>query len=147
MSKRFGCLTLTTAILLAVSAGAQETIDSSTCVECHGVEGSRPLGEEPDGMSLYLADWEVSAHAGLECSDCHAGIEDLPHESPFPRVDCSTCHSVESERYATSAHGRGFAAGDTLAPSCGACHDPHRLRSSDDPESILHRTRLAALCT
>lgn len=134
-------------LLASAAASAQDAAETNACLECHGVEGARPAGESPDGVSFFLADWEASVHAGLECIDCHSDIEEVPHETPLQRADCSSCHDEATELYVSSAHGQRFATGDSLAPSCASCHDPHRVRGSDDLESELHRTRLAALCT
>jgi formate dehydrogenase gamma subunit len=98
-------------------------------------------------VSLYTGDWEESVHAMLECIDCHESLEELPHDSPLPAADCSGCHSDAVELYAVSAHAALAAAGDEQAPTCNSCHDPHSVRESGDPESVLHRTRLAQLCT
>jgi predicted CXXCH cytochrome family protein len=125
----------------------QDAPETATCLECHGVDGVRPAGESPDGVSVYLGDWEKSVHAILECVDCHSSVEELPHEGPLPRADCSTCHSDEVDLYAASTHGVRAVQGDTLAPSCTSCHDPHSMRDSETPESVLHRTRLAEMCT
>ena len=129
-----------------VAAAETQPPTGAQCLECHGVAGSRPT----DGghrASIYLADWEESLHAGLECTDCHGGIVTLPHDLPLPRADCSGCHAVAVEAYGRSAHAARAAAGDSLAPTCASCHDPHTVRPAGDAQSVLHRTRLAQVCT
>ena len=126
---------------------AQEVPTTTACLECHGVAGTRPAGQAADGTSLFLEDWKASVHAALECIDCHTTVRALPHDAPLPAADCSTCHGEDTELYRKSAHGRRAAAGDSLAPTCSSCHDPHSVRPSDQPESVLHRTHLAAVCT
>lgn len=126
---------------------AQARVSSPKCLECHGVEGARPADARPDGTSLYLADWERSVHAGLECTDCHTGVKRAEHATPLPPADCSACHGDAVLAYKSGTHGQHAAAGDSLAPSCAACHDPHTVRPSSEPESVLHRSRVAQVCS
>lgn len=128
------------------SAGA-DAPRSASCLECHGVQGERPAGKAPDGSSVYLAGWSQSVHSGLECVDCHAGIKSLPHDTPVPPAQCASCHETEVQIYARSVHGQHAAAGDSLAPRCASCHDPHSVRPADQAASVLNRAHVAQVCT
>jgi predicted CXXCH cytochrome family protein len=133
--------------LAAPAPGQGQAPATASCLECHGVAGERPAGQAADGTSIFLGDWDRSVHAGLECVDCHTGITASPHDTPVPPAQCASCHETETAIYARSSHGARHAAGDSLAPSCAACHDPHAVRPSGEPESILHRARVAQVCT
>jgi predicted CXXCH cytochrome family protein len=111
------------------------------------VDGTRPADAQPGGTSLYRADWEASVHAGLECTDCHAGVTTAEHATPLPPADCSGCHGDAVQSYLSGPHGLHAAAGDSLAPRCATCHDPHTVRPSSDAGSVLHRSRVAQVCT
>jgi predicted CXXCH cytochrome family protein len=65
----------------------------------------------------------------------------------MPSVDCSGCHGIESDRYQHGSHGLHVAAGDSKAPRCDTCHDPHSVQPASDPESVLHRSRVTQICT
>jgi cytochrome b subunit of formate dehydrogenase len=138
---------LTSGSSLTVAGVARGQPSATACLECHGMQGTRAAAAVPDSVSIYLGDWEASVHAGLECTDCHRGISALPHETPLPRADCSGCHEGEAAEYARSVHAARAAAGDRLAPTCASCHDPHTVRPSSDPQSPLHRTHRAEVCT
>lgn len=144
---RRSAMALATWISVSAAAGVQAAPSTPACLECHGVEGRRPAGTAPDGVSLFLGDWERSVHTGLECADCHAGIASLPHDTPTPAARCDACHEAESTAYASSTHGLRAAEGDAQAPRCAMCHDPHAVLSSTDPQSPLHRSRVAQVCT
>ena len=131
---------------IAAASVAAQPVTTPQCLECHGAAGERPAGTGPDGMSIFVGDWEKSVHAGFECTDCHAGIASVPHDTPLPVPSCAACHSEETERYEHGSHGLRAAAGDSLAPRCASCHDPHSTRPSSEPESVLHPSRVAQVC-
>jgi cytochrome b subunit of formate dehydrogenase len=138
---------VTCLILGPVAAVSQETPSTTDCLDCHGVDGVRPAGEAKDGMSVYLSSWKNSAHADLDCIDCHTTVTSLDHDPDLPPADCSSCHDDVVESWKSGMHGKEFAAGDAAAPTCANCHDPHVDLPSSDPASPLHRTNLAAVCT
>lgn len=95
------------------------------------------------------ADWAATAHAqsGVNCSACHQpkaqdGTQPAWTDHPDEQV-CSTCHSLEVERFARGKHGMRLAAGlpalsvsDARLPmrsdaaheslTCNSCHVAHR---------------------
>ena len=130
----------------ATAASSQDVPKTSDCLDCHGVEGSQPAGEAPDGTSFYLGSWENSVHSGLDCTDCHTSVSSLDHLPELPAAECTSCHEEIVDAYQGGSHGKAFGGGDELAPSCASCHDPHTDLPADDPASTLHRTNLAAVC-
>ena len=91
----------------------------------------------------YLA--SVHGEAELLCTDCHEGIEELPHEDALPGVDCGTCHDDEAEAFALSTHGKRDDSA-RMEVSCTSCHGTHEILSMSDPESPLHERRMADVC-
>jgi len=138
------CATLLVCALLAGHTAA--AVPSAQCLECHGTPGEAAPGRERDPNSLFVGDWEQSVHGGFDCTDCHADVPSLPHAEALARPTCEGCHSAESDSYARSAHATHAAAGDSRAPRCATCHDPHSVRPSSDPKSTLYRSHLAQVC-
>jgi cytochrome b subunit of formate dehydrogenase len=114
-------------MLLALSlflgiASAQE-ID---CAACHG----------SDKVSS-------TAHAGIECQDCHANVTAAHlRGEPFEITDdnsCGNCHSAQPRAIGRSVH-EGQAA-------CGDCHgDPHELSKLDDLASAMSPVNQISRC-
>ena len=140
-----GLWVLVVAGILPCVAAAARGPTTRECLECHGVAGEKPAGKAADPTSIFLGDWEKSVHGGFECTDCHAGIKSLPHDTPLERPTCAACHSDESANYARGTHA-ARAVGDSLAPRCASCHDPHTVRSSSDSTSVLYRSHVAQVC-
>jgi uncharacterized protein with PIN domain len=139
-------LALLLAVLLPGAARAQGNVD---CLGCHG---QKDFTTERKGrtVSLYVAEkaFAASIHGGLECVNCHADLagKELPHEAPLQKVDCATCHEVESKQHAASLHGRAMKRGDALAPGCVSCHGMHDIRSAKDPLSPVSPLKVPFTC-
>lgn len=140
-----GLWALAVAGILPCAAPAASRPTTRECLACHGVAGEKPAGKAADPTGIFLGDWEKSVHGGFECTDCHTGITRLPHDTSLERPACIACHSDESENYARGTHA-ARAAGDSLAPRCASCHDPHTVRSSIDSTSVLYRSHVAQVC-
>ncbi|HHL40679.1 MAG TPA: 4Fe-4S binding protein [Deltaproteobacteria bacterium] len=132
----------------ATGADAARKTDPDGCMVCHGVEGLEYLDER--GLlrvaTIDSDHYYGSIHGALPCSDCHAGLDEYPHDPNKGGVDCSAlCHVIEpstGRRYShrdvvkefrRSVHGRGRVDGFTAAgrveeseeellPSCRRCH-------------------------
>jgi Cytochrome c3 len=74
-----------TVLALLLAAPAKED-----CLTCHGERDAQAT----DGRSVHVEAQRVKAgvHGALSCSDCHAGISELPHAERLPPVDCGACH-------------------------------------------------------
>jgi cytochrome b subunit of formate dehydrogenase len=82
--------------------------------------GERTFRDQSEIAGLYVPGdaFAGSAHAGLACSTCHAGIESLPHSQDVGSLACTACHAeqagaMESGFHASTVDG---------APSCSDCH-------------------------
>jgi cytochrome b subunit of formate dehydrogenase len=117
-----------------------EAIDSSACADCH--EASRQ-------GSTFADDIAHSVHEGLECLDCHADRDTVPHrestESFFPGCQgCRTCHEDASEEF--QAHGRARLGACEDMPQCSDCHGDHDILPSTAKRSSVHPTNLPQTC-
>jgi len=113
-------------------SGAQ---GADECLVCHG-EPSLETVRHGRSVSLFVDSRTLkqSAHADLDCALCHAGIDpaELPHATPFPRVECRSCHDGErSEAYGRSIHGVLRKNGSPAVP-CSGCHGTHDIQRVTD---------------
>jgi hypothetical protein len=139
------------ALLLAGILGGTIAVaqENSDCLGCHG---ERDLTAERKGrtVSVYVSEkaFSGSIHGSLECVNCHADLEgkELPHDTPLQKVDCSGCHESEVTQHAASLHGKAMRRGDTLAPTCAACHGMHDIKSVNDPLSPVSPLNLPFTC-
>jgi hypothetical protein len=127
------------------------------CLQCHADSGmaatrhKRPdaLGSTVvagENLSLQVTPESLkgSAHEGLSCTDCHAGIQELPHAEKLPMPSCS-CHSdVESEMKEGIHAPSGSAS--ALVPRCADCHGAHQIRPRSDPASSIYPTNIPTTC-
>jgi len=115
-------------LVVALPAGAQ-----MDCTDCHDVD----IEAFADGI-----------HGFVECTECHAGAEEIPHAEGSMQAGCALCHDDVVLEYNASVHGTGAQPGLIDAPKCDECHGPtHTLLPSSDPASPVHRERLADTCS
>ena len=128
---------LASLILLSAFA-AYGQLSNDDCLGCHG---------DPSAEKVHVdaAKFSASVHAPLSCTDCHASIKDYPHEV-VAKVDCSACHTDAVTQYATSAHAKARAKGDTVAATCVDCHGKHDILPKADPKSRTNRFRVPETC-
>jgi len=117
---------------LAFSASA-----NGECLDCHDKTRN-------ELKSTYDASLKGSVHHSLDCTDCHPGLVDLPHEEQLPPVHCGNCHSAEAETYRW--HGRLAVPGGEDVPSCADCHGKHDMLPSSQKQSKVHPVNLPATC-
>jgi hypothetical protein len=147
-----------------------------TCVDCHADLATTTEFPHPEKLQRVSCatchDEPVKAHAvsvhaqnpkGATCVNCHGAHDILPTSDTASRTNplnvlktCSTCHSgghlvgpagEVGTDYRDSVHGRAIErSGLVVAANCGSCHASHDIRRKGDPESRVHRTRIAATC-
>jgi cytochrome b subunit of formate dehydrogenase len=120
-----------------LEASAGERPSSGDCLSCH----ERTIGEINPDYDQAVA---VSAHAGMECLDCHSAIQELPHDEELPQVNCGQCHLEEEATY--QWHGRLRVPDGEDIPSCADCHGRHDILPSTDKHSRVHPTNLPETC-
>lgn len=102
------------------------------CLDCHSELSAEHFAKAVHGQNL--------------CTSCHKGITELPHDTPLAKVDCGSCHRIESQIYLASDHGRAHTAGAPAA-ICGDCHgDPHVFPDTRNPASPVSRHNIAKTC-
>ncbi len=117
------------------------------CAKCHGPGGRGPAATLPD----------YSAHAGVDCAECHVSAETVPHELPMPAVNCGMCHGDMVRDVGGSSHGPGLKAYlekagkdkvklSAICLSCHGNHDPHAIRKVSDPQSPMARAKVFETC-
>jgi predicted CXXCH cytochrome family protein len=77
----------------------------------------------------------------LLCGRCHheGSPVSVTHDIPQDRI---------LENYSLSMHGEGlFKKGLTVTAVCTSCHTSHRILPHTDPESSIHKDRVAKTCT
>ncbi len=135
------CLILPcTALLLWASllmpAGPALAFTANDCADCHTGSGGDPAEVNAESMA-------GSVHDGFECTDCHAGITELPHDTLSP-VDCGGCHGDEAATY--QVHGRGVVGKSPYIPFCKDCHGTHDILPSSDRHALTNPMNLPTTC-
>jgi len=131
-------------------AAADEPIPNDDCLMCHSMDDLTK--ELPDGteLSMFVPEELLlsSVHRSNTCVSCHLDMtEEHPdNELPAAPVDCSNCHSGESEVFATSIHGLSRAMGSSAAASCTDCHGKHDMLSARNPNSPTFKMNLERTC-
>ena len=78
-------------------AAEDAAADADNCLMCHRFRGLASVDKE-GAYRLFYVDkglFSQGPHASVDCKDCHADIEKIPHDDAKP-VDCGGCHDVES---------------------------------------------------
>jgi len=119
------------------------------CFDCHN---DKELTGEKNGRTISVNvnpnRFNSSVHQDVECIDCHQDVDadDLPHEDDLEPVDCSLCHDAAAENYNAGLHGKAFAKGDPLAPTCKTCHGYHYIIPVSDHNSSVSPLKIPFLC-
>jgi cytochrome b subunit of formate dehydrogenase len=117
------------------------------CESCHGVPGlQKERGGKTVSLEVGKEAFAGSVHGALGCSVCHTDIAQFPHPAEVKPVDCSSCHSGQSQTFANSIHGK---LKDRLpgGGTCASCHgDIHRLARATSESSPIHRQNIAKTC-
>ncbi len=152
---------------------AKDQITDADCLECHGQKGfAVPEGEDGGPPYRHLdvdaATLRQSVHGGYRCLDCHADIEELPHEEALEAPDCVTCHIQQGEgaspprqpwlasdnlgivihtkRYQNSVHASTKDGGEKENASCADCHTAHYVFESEDPRATTFKLNSPETC-
>jgi predicted CXXCH cytochrome family protein len=111
-------------LMVAVSENyTMSFIDSDD--DCYACHEDKDLTAEVDGkkVSLFVdkKKIEASAHAGVECRDCHVNYspDEVPHTKTKTSVNCQTCHD-DLKGIQQSVHGK---------VECSSCHKSHEIKT------------------
>lgn len=124
-----------------------EPIPNETCLGCHA-DPTLTKTEDGKEISLSVAAETLgkSVHGSLSCTDCHAGIVEVPHPEEVPSAQCASCHEDVGAQYAKSIHGLSQAMGASAAARCADCHGAHDIRSVRDFDSPVFKLNLPRTC-
>ena len=146
------------AAALASPARAQDArpsaaVEIEECLGCHSDRELTRTLDDGSTVSLFVDPEHLagSVHAGkLRCTDCHPGMEEMPHperkhrgESAFRasfRDACKKCHFDNHTKLVDGMHYRVLARGDARAPSCVECHGSHGVRTPGHPRARVSQT-------
>lgn len=121
--------------------------DDKACLECHAKKDfSKPkAGDESVSLHVAAKPFSESVHNENGCIDCHTNLEKVDikkHEkSNNKKIGtreysitmvkvCRDCHKKNVKEYEDSLHGALVRAGNSEAPICSDCHDPHSVRAN-----------------
>jgi cytochrome b subunit of formate dehydrogenase len=119
--------------------------DEYGCLECHGQEAE--MRELVDSLRASLVvdaeRYERSGHAFLDCTGCHYGYEEMPHDPEAESVGCLECHEDVPAQLADSAH---HALAESESQDCAACHGVHDVLPPTDRDSRLYPLNVTRTC-
>lgn len=119
-------------ILGAISNPAVFAVETDECLACHD--------------TLKTEVFTASVHGKNLCTSCHTDIQEVPHQEKVKKVDCGSCHKIESDIYLNSDHGRARKNGESAA-TCVGCHGaPHEILSARNPASPMYRLNIPKTC-
>jgi predicted CXXCH cytochrome family protein len=126
--------------------------DNETCVSCHGQEDLSMTLDNGQIAPLFMKSelLAASVHKKLRCTDCHAGLDEVPHPSrryqdlsqfraSFIEA-CKKCHGENYSKTLDSVHYRVQARGDAFAPTCVKCHGSHDIARPAEPRARISKT-------
>lgn len=119
---------------LTLALRGEEPPSKDVCLACHD--------------SVNAAKFAASVHAPLECTNCHADVTSVPHESKPKAVDCSSCHTEAVAAWENSVHGRAIKSGQARGARCVDCHgSAHEILPSADKASKTYHTNIPQTCS
>ena len=134
---------------LALEAAPALGQSQEDCLACHGDAGlqrSDGDGNQPQSLFIDKHAFDTSVHAALQCTDCHAGVQELPHPAALPHVDCAGCHDAEGQEFAKSVHVNRLRPSRSIPVSCKHCHGTHDIRETNDPASLVNPANVSDTC-
>ncbi len=130
-------------VVLALLITSPVRADDAECLECHA--RTADVVDLPPRQQIDVDAWEASIHAAMDfgCTDCHDGIEDVPHPEDLEPARCSNCHEEAEAQVSQSIHGRVDAFGEE---TCDNCHGVHEIRAIDDPGARVFSVNQPGTC-
>lgn len=138
---------LSSAALARCNQLVADTISNSDCLSCHNDPSlSQTVADKQVSLYANPDTLKDSVHKTLACTDCHAGIKELPHPEKLPQPQCGGCHTEEAQQYVASIHGVSQAMGASGAATCWDCHGAHNIRPVKYGDSPVFKLNLPTTC-
>ena len=130
-----------------ISTARGSALSNSECMVCHDDPAlTRMVMGQTQSLHVVVADLKKSVHLQLACTDCHAGIKELPHPDKLPPPACGSCHDDIAKEYASSIHGVSQRMGASGAATCSGCHGSHRIVPVKQGNSPVFKLNLPTTC-
>jgi cytochrome b subunit of formate dehydrogenase len=119
--------------MLLIAAAASAQLKNEDCLACHDTVDAKKFG--------------ASIHGSLECTNCHADVKAIPHETTPKAVDCASCHADAVAAWDSSLHANAVKAGNARGARCVDCHGPaHEILPSSDKASRTFHKNVPQTC-
>lgn len=135
------------AVALAFTSLSANAADSALsqldqqCLACHSAKGLEMKLANGDKLSLQVdgAAFAKSVHSKIGCAVCHANTSFENHPPVKTKIAgsreyslemnkfCESCHAPIFKLYEGSIHATLFRDGNSYAPVCTDCHNPHAV--------------------
>ena len=127
--------------LSARAAGSALSQLDQQCLGCHSAKGLEMTLADGDKLSLQVdgAAFAKSVHSKIGCAVCHASTSFENHPPVKKKIPgsreyslemnkvCQSCHAPIFKLYDGSIHATLFREGNSYAPVCTDCHNPHAV--------------------
>ena len=104
----------------AVGPAGRAAVANSEFLDCHAADESAPATS-----GVRLGAYTKSVHGDMACVDCHDTIKEASHDTPLPKVQCSTCHADTGATHAFHARLSLTSVPPGPDTSCAECHGTH----------------------
>ncbi|MBA4410594.1 MAG: cytochrome c3 family protein [Bacteroidota bacterium] len=124
-------------------------ISDKTCLNCHEKdETHKVVDNQTVSLKVDVSELTATSHKAITCVKCHSDVTaniSRPCETAG-KVDCSNCHTKESDVYFSSGHGEAYFSKKENAPYCTDCHGTHLIKPKSDETSPVFRSSVPKLC-
>ena len=153
MLQKILCI-ISISFLFLCSSGANAL---EKCQICHSKKEIHKAEETGRKIPLFIDESILarSVHNDKDCTDCHADINEIPHQS-VKKVNCRRCHYSGNpvgapegqmyDQYEHSVHGLAAVNGNKNAPVCQDCHGAHDVFSHKTIESKFYWQNIPKTC-
>jgi predicted CXXCH cytochrome family protein len=131
----------------AVAIGKVGVKENTYCLTCHKNKINMSM-KNGEALSVYVDEAALagSAHAKLQCTQCHSEFSKTQHPvrsfgsrraySIAAAELCLTCHKEAAKLYGAGIHFEQLKAGNVKAPACTDCHGDHAIASVKKDKEI-----------
>ena len=114
---------------------------TNNVLACHGADGMEKKLADGATLQLHVPGdlFAKSVHSAIGCAGCHADVDlaahppeenDIPSKRSFSLAMtqvCRGCHADKFDQWETSIHAALVRNGNSAAPICTSCHNPHAV--------------------